>query len=659
MDDAKIKDSIDRIKAAEQMVGVFADAIFARTLETNVIIYWSENASSLYGYNQKEAIGKVKFNLLQSGPQEVLQRASKELKEKGFWKGVLQHKNKNGETLYIESIWLIAKDLDETPLYILEFNSDITLQIIQKRIDIFTHEVTSSIKKIDKRPLVLQIAGELASKEYCDFSLIHHRLTGKYYSSVNSSEWHTVVEKLAKYLDSQNRLQSLYSLNNGVLLSDIDKITDVMPIIGNSLKRACKKLGISSLIIHPLKIFQNTNAVLIFGTLRLSDSPRLTGSHYQAAQDVCNDVATHNEQLLLKEQLEREKKRIEDIIDTIPGVVWEATGEPDSPEQTMSYVSKYAEDLLGYKVEEWLNNPNFWLHIVHDEDKQRAAEVASDYFHNKKKGKNVFRWLKKNGDHIWVEATSIVVMDENNKPIGMRGVVLDISQKVQKDEQKDVFISMASHELKTPIATLKVFAQLLEKKLQDKSGTTFQKYITKILRQVDHMTILINDLLNLSRIEQGRLVYHMERADVYKIVLTTVEELNTIYETHKINLLDNVKQPVVLMVDVEKIKQVITNVISNAVKYSPNAGKVDVIISKNKKQLKIDITDYGIGISQEDVDRVFEKYYRVNDEHGRTFSGLGVGLFISHEILTHHKGEIKVKSKIGKGSTFSVRLPLT
>lgn len=659
MDDAKIKDSIDRIKAAEQMVGVFADAIFARTLDTNIIIYWSTKAQSLYGYSQKEALGKIKFNLLRSAPHEVLRRADKELKENGYWKGVLEHKNKNGETLYIESIWLIAKDLDETPLYILEFNNNITLQVIQKRIDAFKHEVASTTKKIDKRPLVLQITGELATNQFCDFSLIHHTMIGKYYSAVNKKEWGFVVDELSEYLNKNNHLQALYGLNQEVLVPSIDEILEMLPTLGLSFKKMCKKIGISSLIILPLKIFQNTNAVLIFGTLKLSDSPRFTGNHFQVAQDVCEDIATHNEQLLLKEQLEKEKKRIEDIIDTIPGVVWEAVGEPDSPEQTINYVSKYAEDMLGYKTEEWLNNPNFWLQIVHDEDKERAAEVAGDYFRNNKKGKNVFRWLKADGSPIWAEATSIVITDEDNRPIGMRGVVLDISQRVQKDEQKDVFISMASHELKTPIATLKVFAQLLEKKLQDKSGTTFQKYITKILRQVDHMTILINDLLNLSRIEQGRLVYHMERADVYKIVLTTVEELNTIYETHKINLLDNVKQPVVLMVDVEKIKQVITNVISNAVKYSPNAGKVDVIISKNKKQLKIDITDYGIGISQEDVDRVFEKYYRVNDEHGRTFSGLGVGLFISHEILTHHKGEIKVKSKIGKGSTFSVRLPLT
>jgi len=140
------------------------------------------------------------------------------------------------------------------------------------------------------------------------------------------------------------------------------------------------------------------------------------------------------ERLHLNQEIENQRKRLSDIFSSVPGVVWEAWGQPDASSQRINFVSDYVEAMLGYTVEEWLATPNFWLTIVHPDDKERAAAHANEHFVKGGADINTFRWIRKDGREIWVESHSIVIEDEEGKPLGMRGVTLDITERKQAEE---------------------------------------------------------------------------------------------------------------------------------------------------------------------------------------------------------------------------------
>ncbi len=151
--------------------------------------------------------------------------------------------------------------------------------------------------------------------------------------------------------------------------------------------------------------------------------------------DITESKNAQEENLKLLAEIERQQERLNTLVSDLPGVVWEAWGLPDERNQRIDFVSRYVEQLLGYKVSEWLSTPNFWLTIVHPDDKVRAAEEAKQIFLHKGNGISRFRWISKSGKSIWVEAQSTTILDENNNPVGLRGVTMDISERI-KDEER-------------------------------------------------------------------------------------------------------------------------------------------------------------------------------------------------------------------------------
>jgi PAS domain S-box-containing protein len=151
-------------------------------------------------------------------------------------------------------------------------------------------------------------------------------------------------------------------------------------------------------------------------------------------EDITERVRAEGEKARLAAEVEEQRHRLDSIIASVPGVVWEAWGVPDESSQRINFVSDYVETMLGYTVEEWLATPNFWLSIVHPEDRERAARTAAATFASGKVGTNQFRWMTKDGRAIWVEAHSISIMDEAGEPVGMRGVTMDITERKEASE---------------------------------------------------------------------------------------------------------------------------------------------------------------------------------------------------------------------------------
>ena len=220
---------------------------------------------------------------------------------------------------------------------------------------------------------------------------------------------------------------------------------------------------------------------------------------------------------------------------------------------------------------------------------------------------------------------------------------------------RDEFISVASHELKTPVTSVKMFTQVLKKHSEQIGDSKAVSHLTKMDKQINKLTELIYDLLNVSKIQAGKMEFKKNEYDFDEAVSEIVEVLQPTAEKHKLILKGQTGKKV--FADEERIGQVINNLISNAVKYSPRADKIVVNLSSTKDGVRVDVQDFGIGMDKSHLSKIFERFYRVYDNTDKTFPGLGIGLYICSEIIKRHKGKFWVDSNIGKGSTFSFSIP--
>ncbi|MGH7203170.1 MAG: sensor histidine kinase [Candidatus Levyibacteriota bacterium] len=256
----------------------------------------------------------------------------------------------------------------------------------------------------------------------------------------------------------------------------------------------------------------------------------------------------------------------------------------------------------------------------------------------------------------YVQVSASAIRNKQGKIIAAAQIIADITNQKEIEKQKDDFLSMASHELKTPITSMKMFIDLQSRQLQNIKSEKAKYFNNRIKDQANRLKELTNDLLDVSRIQTGKLRFNKEECNLTEIVKDTVEGLSGTTTTHTIQLKGASKYSI--LGDKYRIYQVLVNLITNAIKYSPNGKKINVEIRKIKQNVVVSIQDFGIGIRKEQQTRIFDRLYQVTDPNEKTFPGLGLGLYISKEIIEKHKGKIWVESEFGKQSTFFFSLPL-
>lgn len=230
----------------------------------------------------------------------------------------------------------------------------------------------------------------------------------------------------------------------------------------------------------------------------------------------------------------------------------------------------------------------------------------------------------------------------------------DIEDRIAADEKKNEFISIASHELKTPVTSLKAYTQILQATFIEDENPQAVEMLSKMDKQVDKLTRLIVDLLDVTKIEKGEMVFEKEKFDFNIMVREIAEEMQRTTKTHKIILQLNPCDPI--KGDRNRISQVIVNFISNAIKYSPQKDEIVIKTSCENNKVRLSVSDMGIGIPKEEHPNIFKRFYRVSGRNNYTFPGMGLGLFISSEIIKRHDGKIFFESEDGKGSTFSFEI---
>jgi len=256
-----------------------------------------------------------------------------------------------------------------------------------------------------------------------------------------------------------------------------------------------------------------------------------------------------------------------------------------------------------------------------------------------------------------LQANGRVFYDQEGNALSLNGTLRDITKQKKEEERKDDFMGMVSHELKTPLTSLKAYIQILQRIEANKESSTQQNILEKSVKQVDYMNSMINGFLNVSRLDSGQM--HIEKK-VFDLQLLFSEIEDEVLSTnHSRDFIFQPSGQVFIHADREKISQVLHNLIGNAIKYSP-FGKVITVeyLKIGSNNLQINVQDYGIGISSEDQQRIFDRYYRVKDINSKSIAGFGIGLYLCKEIIELHKGTIEVKSSKTEGTIFSVVLPI-
>jgi len=223
-------------------------------------------------------------------------------------------------------------------------------------------------------------------------------------------------------------------------------------------------------------------------------------------------------------------------------------------------------------------------------------------------------------------------------------------------EKKDEFISIASHELKTPVTSIKGYVQLLQHNFQQDGNDLAANLLGRVDAQINKLSTLISDLLDVKKIENGQLHYNENLFDFNELVAEVIEETSQILKKH--TLLQKLGESKMVKGDRNKIGQVIINFIDNAGKYSPIDSEILINTDIVGNSIKLSVKDHGIGIPANQQGKVFDRFFRVSGEKEDTYSGLGLGLYISSEFIKRHKGTIGVESEIGDGSTFYFTIPI-
>ncbi|MBB6269699.1 two-component system CheB/CheR fusion protein [Pedobacter cryoconitis] len=260
------------------------------------------------------------------------------------------------------------------------------------------------------------------------------------------------------------------------------------------------------------------------------------------------------------------------------------------------------------------------------------------------------------GNLRWVRANGDLSNDQDNKPTYFTGVVHDITIHKQDEIRKNDFIGMVSHELRTPLTSLQGYIQLLTSRAKKDEDTFSIDKLDKAHNQVKKMSALINGFLNVSSFEAGKIYLNEQTFEMDSLINEIVEEITLTTKSHIIVL--KPCPSLTVKADKDKIGQVINNFLSNSIKYSPKGKNIEISCKVLEGNVQVGVKDEGMGINAKDKDKLFDRYYRIENKDTKAISGFGLGLYLSAEIIQRHNGKVWVESEIGKGSIFYFSLPL-
>lgn len=372
---------------------------------------------------------------------------------------------------------------------------------------------------------------------------------------------------------------------------------------------------------------------------------------YQASVDINNNidgiivfVFEVTEMTVTRKLIEKNEERFQFLLNAMPQQVWTASADGE-----LNYVNQVICDNFNIShqevIEKGLNT------FVHQDD---LANTLADWEKALTTGgsyEGEFRIRMHDGEYRWHLGRALPLIEEGQIKLWV-GTNTNIDVQKTNEQKKDDFLSIASHELKTPLTSISAFNQLMKR---TKDPDMMAVFADKAAGSIDRLRKLINDLLDVTKINAGKMIYEMQEFNLREMLVETVDQVQHFTNSHQIIL--NEMENLFYTGDRFRIEQVVNNFLTNAIKYSPQGKHVIVTCKVQLNNIIVSVQDFGIGIANEDLSKLFERYYRADNTSMR-FEGLGLGLFISSEILKRHQGSFWIESEVDKGSTFFFRLPI-
>jgi PAS domain S-box-containing protein len=315
--------------------------------------------------------------------------------------------------------------------------------------------------------------------------------------------------------------------------------------------------------------------------------------------------------------------------------------------------NKGAERMYGYKAEEIVGKPLAVVMLPADilnlitAVEHIVGEITVPVYETIRHHKN--------GRETELEIMLSPVRSVTGTVVGISTIARDITARKMQEQQKDEFIAIASHELKTPATSIKAYTQLLLAQFEESADEVTAAMVKRLSGQVDKMINLIGTLLDTARLRAGEILLKIEDLDLNAVITEHLDGVNRLSSSHRITFLPGSIQ--LVPADRKLVEQILTNLLSNAIKYSPTGGEIVIATGESGSGAQISIQDFGVGVPASEKDKIFDRYFRVSNPLTTNSPGIGLGLYITAGIVKQHGGAIAVESIEGSGSTFFVTLP--
>lgn len=314
------------------------------------------------------------------------------------------------------------------------------------------------------------------------------------------------------------------------------------------------------------------------------------------------------------------------------------------------FVNQKIKQILGYPAEHFLNKDFHTLVHRHPRNAECALYTALQSVSKIANQSDIFALGSKANVNV---EYSVYPLFEDDK---LKGHLIRVRRELMPELHQSQFIAALGHELKTPITIIASYSHLLKQAFENNNRDAFDRYLQVIEDRVETLTKLIQGLLDTIKLGAGKRVFHDELLDLDQEIKEIVEQMQETIDTHRLKLTGQTKAK--LKIDPSRLFEIIANLITNAVKYSPKQDKVEIKLKQYQNYAQISVRDYGQGITAKEAKHLFEPFYRTKKAEEQDIKGLGMGLFLSRQIINHYQGEIWFATEKGEGTTFYVNLPI-
>ena len=680
------------LQSQAQLLDLAYDTIMVRDVN-NRIIFWNQGAVKMYGYSQTEVLGQNAQQLLQTQFPQPLEEIEAQLLRFGRWEGELVHTRANGDRLVVASRWALKRDKHGVPVKILEINNDITERVQAEQELRDSESLIRALYQVTTNPKLsfnqrLQNLLKIGCQYFgLDFG-IAAQLKGDLCQVI-----------AAQSPDNFIKVGDVYELRQ-TFCHEVSKEDKPFSVHQASNSEWChhpgytvfqKETYIGTQVLVQGKVY----GVLCFNSCTTSPRP-FRSVDKELLKLMAQWISSEIERYLAAEELERLRHQNELILNS----AGEGICGVDS-QGNITFVNPAAAKMLGYKVEELMNQPIYPTLCQFKENGTPHTLEETELYAVLKDGtvqnfNNQVFW-RKDGSSFPVECIATPMRErgvreaqtENfslsvHHPITSSPIVgavitfRDITERKAIERMKDEFVSVVSHELRTPLTSIRGALGLIAGGLLTTQPQKAQRMVEIAAANTDRLARLINDILDIERIESGKVQMEKEVCDAYELVMQTADDMRAMAHKAEVTLVvatlgTQTSVPLQVLADRDRIIQVLTNLISNAIKFSPANTTIELSLdsstgyptpqpliptpSEQSPTILFKVKDQGRGIPADKLESIFGRFQQVNSSDSRDKGGTGLGLAICRTIVQQHDGRIWAESQPDEGSTFYFTLP--